>query len=350
MCVGGRDLGSTDWELPWKPDAPALAREVLERLERGPGFVVVQGLPTHELHPEEAERFALTVVEGFGEPLEQHADGRMTWLVRDEGHTLVATGENGPAYVKGTKSSKSAGELELHNDSAAGWFGHEVDFLALLVVRQAPTGGDTRLVNARRVYDILTKERPELAEQLGRPFSFDRSTGHHHWQQPYSEGPVFDVRDGLFTARCNRPRIELVQEMTRRPLTERQICALDALKEVMGRPELRVSLRLQEGECLLLKVLEALSRGRAVVTTSVGSQGLGDLPAAALIVRDDVSSIARACLRLLASTEARRSQEQRARDAARLLPTWDQAAEALARVWDSRASVAHRPDLAVAPG
>jgi glycosyltransferase involved in cell wall biosynthesis len=108
---------------------------------------------------------------------------------------------------------------------------------------------------------------------------------------------------------------------------------------------------LRIGGGVKVKVLEALSRGRAVVTTPVGSQGLGDLPAGALIVRDDASSIAQACLRLLASAEARRSRQQRARDAARLLPTWDQAAEALARVWDdSRASITHRPALAVTPG
>lgn len=107
---------------------------------------------------------------------------------------------------------------------------------------------------------------------------------------------------------------------------------------------------LRIGGGVKVKVLEALSRGRAVVATSVGSQGLGDLPAGAIIVRNDAPSLTQACLGLLTSAESRRSQQQRARDAALLLPTWDQAAEALARAWDSRAGITHRPDLAVTPG
>ncbi|ETA03181.1 hypothetical protein CcI6DRAFT_01336 [Frankia sp. CcI6] len=106
---------------------------------------------------------------------------------------------------------------------------------------------------------------------------------------------------------------------------------------------------LRIGGGVKVKVLEALSRGRAVVTTSVGVQGLGELPAGAVLVRDDASSIAQSCLSLLASAEIRRSQQECAQDAVRLLPTWDQAADALARVWDSWAGVTRRPDLAVTP-
>ncbi|MPZ89230.1 MAG: glycosyltransferase [Nitriliruptorales bacterium] len=107
---------------------------------------------------------------------------------------------------------------------------------------------------------------------------------------------------------------------------------------------------LRIGGGIKVKILEALSRGRAVVTTPVGMQGLRDLPPGATVVREDAPSIAEACLRLLGSVGERLSQQRRARQAARVLPTWDQAAQALAGAWGLLAIVEDHRDVAAAPG
>jgi glycosyltransferase involved in cell wall biosynthesis len=107
---------------------------------------------------------------------------------------------------------------------------------------------------------------------------------------------------------------------------------------------------LRVGGGIKVKVLEALNRGRAVVTTPVGSQGLEALPVDAIIVRQDASSLADACLLLLASPQMRRHQQDRALQAARLLPTWDLAADALAAAWELLADGGKASALTAAQG
>ncbi|HEX2088309.1 MAG TPA: glycosyltransferase family 4 protein [Actinomycetota bacterium] len=91
---------------------------------------------------------------------------------------------------------------------------------------------------------------------------------------------------------------------------------------------------LREGGGVKVKVLEALTRGKAVVTTSVGAQGLSSKATDALIVRDDPRSFARAVTTLLTVETERRALEQAAGAFARTLPTWDVAAHALAQCYE----------------
>jgi hypothetical protein len=58
-----------------------------------------------------------------------------------------------------------------------------------------------------------------------------------------------------------------------------------------------------------VKVLEALCRGKAIASTSIGAQGLGD---GALIVADEGPGFARATAELLLDAKARRGLERRA--------------------------------------
>lgn len=92
---------------------------------------------------------------------------------------------------------------------------------------------------------------------------------------------------------------------------------------------------LRVGGGIKVKILEALTRGLPVVTTPIGSQGLADLPGGSLIESSDSAALIAACVRLLRSPFERRAQGQRALAAARTLPTWNQAAEALSTCWSA---------------
>jgi glycosyltransferase involved in cell wall biosynthesis len=91
---------------------------------------------------------------------------------------------------------------------------------------------------------------------------------------------------------------------------------------------------LRIGGGVKVKMLEALSHGCAVVTTSVGAQGLGPRAARSMIIEDDPARFAAAIVRLLNRPRVRRGLQLAARDLAATLPTWDDAARALARVYD----------------
>lgn len=101
---------------------------------------------------------------------------------------------------------------------------------------------------------------------------------------------------------------------------------------------------LRVGGGIKVKVLEALCRGKAIVSTSIGAQGLGD---GALIVADDAETFARAAAELVVDARARGALERRALAFAGTLPTWDDAAAALR---DCYLALAETSDLADTEG
>ena len=90
---------------------------------------------------------------------------------------------------------------------------------------------------------------------------------------------------------------------------------------------------LRIGGGIKVKVLEALCRGKPIVTTSVGVQGLGERAAAALMIQDDPSRFAHAVVTLLSRPKERKRLAAAARRFALQLPTWDEAADSLASAW-----------------
>lgn len=92
---------------------------------------------------------------------------------------------------------------------------------------------------------------------------------------------------------------------------------------------------LRIGGGVKVKILEALARGKAIVTTSIGTQGIGAaIPAA---VRDDPAWFASATSDLLLHADARSRLEAEAASFAARLPTWDDAAASLLRLYEGAA-------------
>jgi glycosyltransferase involved in cell wall biosynthesis len=90
---------------------------------------------------------------------------------------------------------------------------------------------------------------------------------------------------------------------------------------------------LREGGGIKAKVIEALAAGKAVVTTSIGAQGMQPIASDAMRIEDRPRAFARAVVDLLRDDVARRSLEAEARRMAARLPTWDDAADALERCY-----------------
>lgn len=90
---------------------------------------------------------------------------------------------------------------------------------------------------------------------------------------------------------------------------------------------------LRVGRGVKVKLLEALARGCAIVSTPVGLHGLSHLPSDAVRQAEDAEGLAAAVARLLMSPAERRHQQTRALEAAGALPTWDDAADQLASLW-----------------
>jgi glycosyltransferase involved in cell wall biosynthesis len=127
-----------------------------------------------------------------------------------------------------------------------------------------------------------------------------------------------------------------------------EICSLTSNKqiEVTGRvasliPFYRhadvVVCPLRIGGGVKVKVLEALGFGKAIVSTSVGAQGLDLSTHKAVVVADGVADFAKKVVQFLVQPELRRMQEQEALAYARTLPSWDQVSEAFAQLYEEMA-------------
>ena len=80
---------------------------------------------------------------------------------------------------------------------------------------------------------------------------------------------------------------------------------------------------LRIGGGIKVKILEALRIGRAIVSTSVGAQGL-NLDSSAIRISDNISEFANYVVRFLANPRERRLQEQNALQYAKSFPMWNQ--------------------------
>jgi polysaccharide biosynthesis protein PslH len=91
---------------------------------------------------------------------------------------------------------------------------------------------------------------------------------------------------------------------------------------------------LRVGGGIKVKILEALNAGKAIVSTSIGAQGLDLSTHKAVTVANDVTDFALSVVRLIQYPEERHRLEQEALAYAKSLPTWDNATEAFTRCYE----------------
>ncbi len=91
---------------------------------------------------------------------------------------------------------------------------------------------------------------------------------------------------------------------------------------------------LRIGGGIKVKTIEALRRGKPIVCTPIGAQGLSSQARRALLIETEPTGFADAVASLLSDGDRRAQLQRRARRAATQLPTWAEAAGALAAVYD----------------
>jgi hypothetical protein len=246
--VGAED---DSWRVSYTDDHHALAVQIMRRVDGYPGFALVTGVPVDDLTPEQACVFAPELLKSVGDPLPQGPEGAMTlgWLVRDEGSSRF---RSDGTYRPGVYTSKSADDLDIHNDGAMSPHGHEVDMFGLLCLGTASAGGESTLIRTHAVIDVLRRERPREFERLCQPYAFERSHVAQSGRAPVMWAPIFDLGGARPRVRCNRQRVEMAPAITGVPLDAGDLAALDALDEVLGRRALQHRLTLARGDLLVV--------------------------------------------------------------------------------------------------
>jgi hypothetical protein len=213
---------------------------VREALYHGRGFVILDGVA-------EAGGDATAAVAAYwllgrvlGEPVAQNVGGALLYNVRDEGGDVA----------RGSRFSVTRAESGFHTDNSFG--DGVVDTVGLLCLRPASSGGISQLVSGDAVLALLGQLHPGALEVLRRPFHVDRRGGVRPGEEPTALRPVVEGDGDTLTWRYLRQWIEAGHARAGQPLTPAQVQALDALDEVLRRPELRVEFTLGPGAALFL--------------------------------------------------------------------------------------------------
>lgn len=244
-------VADKSWMIEYTDDSTALAAEVESRLDAGPGFALVTGVPVAGLSDEDAARMAPELVRSFGVPLVQGPEDSPTfgWLVRDEGSRRF---HPDGSFVEGIYTSKSRDSLDIHNDGAMSPYDHEVARFALLCLGSASSGGESILISTHTVVQILCDEYPEALARLRRSFGFERRHVAHAGQKPVLWAPIIDDSGPTLRVRFNRQRVEMAPAVTGVALTDEDIHALDVLDSVLHRAEGQFRCVLNPGDLLIV--------------------------------------------------------------------------------------------------
>ncbi|MCZ6728424.1 MAG: TauD/TfdA family dioxygenase [SAR324 cluster bacterium] len=201
-------------------------------LEGGRGFHLLRGLPVDKYSPEETEIVYWGLGTHLGQAVSQDFDGHIFGHVYDRGsdYTLET--------ARGYQTNRP---LNFHSDST--------DVVGLLCYRKAKSGGESLLVSSMTLHNEMLEQRPDLLEELYRPFCLERKGEPRKDRKPYYEIPVFSQLDGQVTSRYNRAFITRGHAYPEVPsLTDAQTEALDMLDALARREDLCLVMDLQLGD------------------------------------------------------------------------------------------------------
>jgi hypothetical protein len=231
----------TDICVPETPlaDCAEELRPLLAALERGRGFVIIEGLTRGYTDAEQQAAYWL-VGQLLGSPCPQNGQGTLLYDVRDTGQRVSS----------GARFSVTNAETGFHTDNS---FGEAtIDYVGLLCVRTAKSGGANQLVSGYSLHNELLVQCPEVMEALYQPFHVDRRGGLRPGDTPTIQFPILHWDAQELVCRYLRYWIEAGHEKAAQPLTAVQKRALEALDQVVRDPELQVEFTLRPGDMFFI--------------------------------------------------------------------------------------------------
>jgi alpha-ketoglutarate-dependent taurine dioxygenase len=209
----------------------------LVELNDGRGFVLLDRVPIESLSPVEARRVYWRVGQSLGQPIVQNVEGTLLYDVKDTGQDV---GE-------GARFSVTNAESSFHTDAA--FFDRPPEFVGLLSLQSAQSGGESQLVSCYSLHNALADEAIEQLDTLYQVFSFDRRGQFLPGEPELMVAPVFGWDGSELDTRYLHYYITEGHRAAD-PLTPAQTAALDKVLDIVTRPEFRVTFSLQPGQML----------------------------------------------------------------------------------------------------
>ena len=202
------------------------------QLKTGLGFVLLRNLPVNQFNDDEVKVMFWGLGQYLGYPEPQDKAGSLLHVVTDTG-AKVKNSDN----ARGFQTNQ---ELQFHTDGA--------DVFALLCLRNAKSGGLSKLVSSVAVFNEIEKIRPDLSEVLQEDFYFDTRAQNPN-EEKIQKVPIFVKHNNLVSALHKRRYIETAQRFLDVPdLTLKQIEALNLIDKLCNNKKFCFSLKLKPGD------------------------------------------------------------------------------------------------------
>ncbi len=227
-------LDPADFAMPACRAAMARLRHVLDR---GARFAILGQLPLGELDAAAATAVYWLLARMVSRPVAQKLDGTLVYDVLDTGRAALPG--------SGVRPDKTNIELKFHTDNS--YNDTPPDYVALLCLAQAKSGGLSRVMSFHTAHNALLERRPEALPRLYRPFWFDRQREYFPGDSPIRAAPVFERGEELL-ARFSLHQIRSGYALKGEPIDNDGEAALAGLVDIFDDAALSVDFALEPGE------------------------------------------------------------------------------------------------------
>jgi alpha-ketoglutarate-dependent taurine dioxygenase len=206
-------------------------------LDRGVRFAIVDRLSVAEMDASEATAIYWILSSMISRPVAQKLDGTLIYDVLDTGQEALPG--------SGVRPDKTSIEIRFHNDNA--YNNTPPDYVGLLCLRQAMSGGHSRAISFHSAHNALLTRHPNELPRLYQPFWFDRQREYHPGESPIFAAPAFE-NSGELRARFSVHQINSGYAMKGEPVDEEGAAAIAAMLEVFEDDGFSVDFDLEPGQ------------------------------------------------------------------------------------------------------
>jgi len=227
-------LRPEDFAMPACREQMARVRHIIDHNVR---FAIVDRLPITELGARDATAIYWILSSMVSRPVAQKLDGTLIYDVLDTGQQALPG--------SGVRPDKTNTEIRFHNDNA--YNNTPPDYVGLLCLRQAMSGGHSRVISFHTAHNALLARHPNELPRLYQPFWFDRQREFHLDESSVFAAPVFEDT-GAVKARFSVHQINSGYALRGEPIDTEGAAAIAAMFEIVEEDGLSVDFDLEPGQ------------------------------------------------------------------------------------------------------
>lgn len=250
-----------DFRIPsFSKDVPDLRR----RLDDGLGFFVMRGLQFRDWSTDIIEMVYWGLGNYLGRVMRQNLRGERLDKVKNLGAGNVTD----PYRIIETDQY-----FQPHTDNGM-LEPRPPHYLGLMCIRSADNGGESLLISAYSIHNVIAKERPQYLKRLYEKFAIEPPVEQRlPGREPLWRKPVFEWDGRDLVIHYIRYLMDPGAEKAGTPLTAEEKEMLDFIDSVLRRDELLFLYQLRPGETLFFNNLRSLHGRTAFRDPAVAGNG-----------------------------------------------------------------------------